>query len=277
MYVCIITPSMCVCVYSNTTLFVVTYSFLPELSRYRREFREISFIANGGFGKVYKARHRLDGIDYAIKKIAVTSSHADTWQQHLNEVQTLAKLNHANIVSYKAAWIEVAKIEVPFLCSPLKGHKSHNLHTSNYTEESKSDNFHSSKDSYSNGNSLYNNSKIYHLIRKIIATDMYTDVKVKQQSRRHGNISDFKIRQNISERFEELNSSIDITEEQIVEDNVAKHTDETYSDIVSFRNSKKSKNSNQTKDSSNYIDRNYLCEASTSQKICTYTSDEVSR
>lgn len=269
---------MCVYIYNNATLLVVTYSFLSELSRYHREFHEISFIANGGFGEVYKARHRLDGIDYAIKKIAVTSNQADTLQQHLNEVKTLAKLNHANIVSYKAAWIEVAKIEVPsFLCSSLKDHKSHNLHTSNYTEESKSDNLRSSKDSYNNGNSLYDNSKIYHLIRKITATDMYTDMKVKQQSRKCGNTSDFKIRQNVSERFEELNSSIEITEEQMVEDNVAKHTNETYSDIVSFRNSKKSKNSNQTKGSSNHIDHNYLCEASISQEICTYTSNEVSR
>lgn len=252
------------------------YSFLSELSRYCREFNEISFIAGGGFGEVYKARHRLDGIDYAVKKIAVTSSHANTLQQHLNEVKTLAKLNHANIVSYKAAWIEVAGIEVPsFYCSPLKDRKSHNLYTSYYTEESTSCNLHD------NGNSLYTLiiSKIYHLIRKITcANDMCTDMKVKHQNKKRGSTDDFEIRQNLSERLEELNSSIEIIEERVVEDNAANYIDETYSsDIVSFRNSKKSKNSNETKDSNNYTDHNYLCDESTSQEIYTYTSNEVSR
>ncbi|XP_011269109.1 eukaryotic translation initiation factor 2-alpha kinase 1 isoform X1 [Camponotus floridanus] len=220
-------------------------SFLSELSRYHREFNEISFIAGGGFGEVYKARHRLDGIDYAVKKIAVTSSHANTLQQHLNEVKTLAKLNHANIVSYKAAWIEVAGIEVPsFNCSPLKDHKSHKLHTSYCTEESTS----------------------YNLLDN--------DMKVKQQNKKRGSTDDFEIRQNLSERLEELNSSTENIEEWVVEDNAANYIDEISSDIVSFRNSKKSKISNETKDSNNYIDHNYLCDESTSQEIYTYTSNE---
>lgn len=189
----------------------------------------------------------------------------------------MAKLNHTNIVSYKAAWIEVARIEVPsFLCSPLKDRKSHKLCASNYTEESKSYNLHSTKDSYSNGNSLYALiiNKIYHLIRKITCvTDMCTDMKVKQQNRKRRSTGGFS--QNVSERFEELNS-FEVIEDRIVEDNVAKHTEEAYSDIVSFRNSKKSKNSNESKDSNSYTDHNYLCEESSSQEICTYTS-KVSR
>lgn len=40
-----------------------------EWSRYATEFEELSFIANGGFGQVYQARHKLDGGIYAIKKI----------------------------------------------------------------------------------------------------------------------------------------------------------------------------------------------------------------
>lgn len=81
-------------------------SSVTEWSRYHREFKEISFIAGGGFGNVFKALHRLDGIEYAIKKIKVRSDRIKNIMQHLKEVKTLAKLNHTNIVSYKGAWIE---------------------------------------------------------------------------------------------------------------------------------------------------------------------------
>ena len=36
-------------------------------SRYEEEFLEISEIASGEFGCVKRARHRLDGVDYAVK------------------------------------------------------------------------------------------------------------------------------------------------------------------------------------------------------------------
>ncbi|XP_043510018.1 eukaryotic translation initiation factor 2-alpha kinase 1-like isoform X2 [Frieseomelitta varia] len=81
-------------------------SSVAEWSRYHREFQEISFIAAGGFGNVFKALHRLDGIEYAIKKIKVPSDRVKNIMQHLEEVKTFAKLNHTNIVSYKGAWIE---------------------------------------------------------------------------------------------------------------------------------------------------------------------------
>ncbi|CAD1473469.1 unnamed protein product, partial [Heterotrigona itama] len=84
----------------------VSRSSVAEWSRYHREFQEISFIAAGGFGDVFKALNRLDGIEYAVKKIKVRSGRVKNIMQHLEEVKTLAKLNHTNIVSYKGAWIE---------------------------------------------------------------------------------------------------------------------------------------------------------------------------
>uniref|UniRef100_A0A182PWB3 non-specific serine/threonine protein kinase n=1 Tax=Anopheles epiroticus TaxID=199890 RepID=A0A182PWB3_9DIPT len=77
-----------------------------EWSRYYREFEELSFIAGGGFGKVYRSRNKLDGIVYAIKKVRIRSTTIKSVMVHLAEVKTLASLNHINIVPYKAAWLE---------------------------------------------------------------------------------------------------------------------------------------------------------------------------
>ncbi|XP_035446004.1 eukaryotic translation initiation factor 2-alpha kinase 1 [Spodoptera frugiperda] len=77
-----------------------------EWSRYHREFEELFFIAGGGFGSVFKAKHRLDGVEYAVKKVYIKSSDVDSIMTHLAEVKTIASLNHPNIVNYKAAWLE---------------------------------------------------------------------------------------------------------------------------------------------------------------------------
>lgn len=77
-----------------------------EWSRYHKEFEEICFIAGGGFGSVFKALHRLDGVEYAVKKVYIKSSNVNSIMTHLAEVKTIASLNHPNIVNYKAAWLE---------------------------------------------------------------------------------------------------------------------------------------------------------------------------
>lgn len=102
-----------VCVAKGQDLPVDLKSFWPlrqlvgmDWSRYHREFDEISYIAGGGFGKVYKARHKLDGIEYAVKKVIIKQTTINRVLVHLSEVKTLASLNHTNIVPYKAAWLE---------------------------------------------------------------------------------------------------------------------------------------------------------------------------
>lgn len=80
---------------------------INEWSHYNREFQEVSFIAKGGFGEVFKVRHRLDGNEYAMKKIFLRSEGIKSVMNYLSEVKTFASLNHSNIVQYKAAWIEL--------------------------------------------------------------------------------------------------------------------------------------------------------------------------
>lgn len=79
---------------------------MTEWTRYGQEFEEMGFISKGGFGNVFKARHRLDGTLYAVKKVVVPSRRVRNIMRYLEEVKTLAALNHPNIVPYKGAWIE---------------------------------------------------------------------------------------------------------------------------------------------------------------------------
>ncbi|KAK5645853.1 hypothetical protein RI129_004317 [Pyrocoelia pectoralis] len=78
-----------------------------EWSHYYREFDEIEYIAGGGFGQVYRVKHKLDGTDYAIKKIVIRSEGIKSVRNYLSEVKTFASLNHSNVVQYKAAWLEL--------------------------------------------------------------------------------------------------------------------------------------------------------------------------
>lgn len=73
------------------------------LSRYAQDFEESAFLGKGAFGEVIKARNRLDGRFYAIKKIRHTE---DRLTSILNEVMLLARLNHQYVVRYYAAWVE---------------------------------------------------------------------------------------------------------------------------------------------------------------------------
>ncbi|XKL63554.1 hypothetical protein PGB90_005918 [Kerria lacca] len=81
-------------------------SKLFEWSRYSSEYHELEFIARGGFGEVVKVQNKLDAGIYAIKKICLRYCSINRFIRGLSEVQMLAKLNHPNIVSYKAAWLE---------------------------------------------------------------------------------------------------------------------------------------------------------------------------
>lgn len=90
---------------------------LVRYSRYTSEFKEILALGRGGFGTVFRSRNVLDGREYAIKKIKISSplSVGGNVTKHLSqklhrvlrEVKCLALLDHPNIVRYYTAWLEV--------------------------------------------------------------------------------------------------------------------------------------------------------------------------
>ncbi|KAK6617529.1 hypothetical protein RUM44_005117 [Polyplax serrata] len=103
---------------SPETRLLVKPSIKFGSSRYAIEFEEIGFLASGGFGKVFKAKNKLDQVIYAVKKIPLKYHSITAFQKKLNEVKTLAKLNHSNIVQYKAAWLEPLFETSPTIQSP---------------------------------------------------------------------------------------------------------------------------------------------------------------
>ncbi|XP_041487270.1 interferon-induced, double-stranded RNA-activated protein kinase-like isoform X1 [Microtus oregoni] len=67
-------------------------------SRFKEYFEDIEEIGSGGFGQVFKAKHKIDGKTYAIKHVKYNTEKAE------REVTALATLNHVNIVQYHTCW-----------------------------------------------------------------------------------------------------------------------------------------------------------------------------
>lgn len=84
-----------------------------DIGRYERDFEEVGKLGKGGFGEVVKARNRIEGTFYAIKKIKHRANKLDSL---LSEVLSLARLNHQYIVRYYGTWVEEIQ-EVPSVFS----------------------------------------------------------------------------------------------------------------------------------------------------------------
>lgn len=76
----------------------------PASSRYKEDFIEEGRLGKGGFGEVVKARKKLDGQIYAIKKISSGSQGGLT--EVLKEVRLLSQLSHPAVVRYFNTWLE---------------------------------------------------------------------------------------------------------------------------------------------------------------------------
>lgn len=83
-------------------------------SRYDNDFVEINLLGKGGFASAFRARNKLDGIDYAVKKIRLGSDIEEESAQHkenpyekiFREIKNLARLEHVNVIRYYSSWLE---------------------------------------------------------------------------------------------------------------------------------------------------------------------------
>ncbi|ALC38648.1 wee [Drosophila busckii] len=78
-----------------------------NISRFKREFMQVSVIGIGEFGVVFQCVNRLDGCIYAIKKSKKPVAGSSFEKRALNEVWAHAVLGkHDNVVRYYSAWAE---------------------------------------------------------------------------------------------------------------------------------------------------------------------------
>uniref|UniRef100_A0A915PPF6 non-specific serine/threonine protein kinase n=1 Tax=Setaria digitata TaxID=48799 RepID=A0A915PPF6_9BILA len=77
-------------------------------SRLRNEFIFIEMLGKGGFGDVMLAKNKLDGNEYAIKRIPLDPKDERFNRKVTREAKLFSKLNHPNVVRYYSAWIEQA-------------------------------------------------------------------------------------------------------------------------------------------------------------------------
>ncbi|XP_076245858.1 eukaryotic translation initiation factor 2-alpha kinase 1 isoform X2 [Calliopsis andreniformis] len=210
-------------------------SLVTEWSRYRRDFQEISFIGGGGFGNVFKALHRLDGIEYAVKKIVVRSGHVKSIMQHLEEVKTLARLNHTNIVSYKGAWIEPT---LPLSIIPSLPSTSGIQNQANST---------------------------YCKVKEKYKTCVSQNINAQSQS----SCSSSSSGQNPNGN-EECNKNTKFKHgKRIVEENVSETIEKTNSNSISFR-SDSNQQQQVTENSTNYTSSDSVEESESNKKVCPY-------
>ncbi|EFQ85724.1 hypothetical protein PTT_19265 [Pyrenophora teres f. teres 0-1] len=97
-----------------------------QTDRYIREYTELEVVGKGGYGKVFKAKHKLDGSFYAVKRIMVSPTKIARIQEHgpeelesmLEEVRSLARFDHNNIVRYHNAWLEFTTMPTDAAAQP---------------------------------------------------------------------------------------------------------------------------------------------------------------
>jgi len=81
--------------------------------RFERDFEVLEIIGEGGFATVYKARNLLDDIEYALKKIVISTKNKKPAQIKaelqgvLNEIRCLAKIKNDFVTKYNHSWVEV--------------------------------------------------------------------------------------------------------------------------------------------------------------------------
>ncbi|CAL8993989.1 unnamed protein product [Prunus brigantina] len=78
---------------------------LPS-SRYLSDFEELQSLGHGGFGHVALCKNKLDGRQYAVKKIRLKDKSLPVNDRILREVATLSRLQHQHVVRYYQAWFE---------------------------------------------------------------------------------------------------------------------------------------------------------------------------
>lgn len=78
-------------------------------SRYEEDFERVELLGRGGFGEVWRCRHKIDKQDYAVKAVNFPTNGKDVERQKEmveREAKIWARVSHPNIVRYHSTWTE---------------------------------------------------------------------------------------------------------------------------------------------------------------------------
>jgi len=100
--------------HAQTSPTIIQPAILLSPPRYATDFAEIALLGRGGYGSVYHVRHRLDQVEYAVKKVVIKKGVLENelggkkggLERIMNEIKTLAQLHHVGIVRYFCSWVE---------------------------------------------------------------------------------------------------------------------------------------------------------------------------
>lgn len=101
---------------------------ISRVEKYDDAFDELEVIARGGFGTVCKARHKVDGGTYAVKKIIFEYREDSDYIKVMREVRNLSSLSNKYVVAYNNAWVQPVDQQYDFVSE------------SGYTDELSTDN-----------------------------------------------------------------------------------------------------------------------------------------
>lgn len=88
---------------THRSILTMAASTGDRYSRFDADFEVDQVLGKGAFGEVVRARNRLDGRFYAVKKVRHTSAEL---RSVVAEVMMLSRLNHQYVVRYFGAWME---------------------------------------------------------------------------------------------------------------------------------------------------------------------------
>lgn len=70
------------------------------------DFSIIKKLGDGAYSSVFKVKRNADGEIYALKQVKMLSLSEKEKENALNEVRILASIDHVNVISFKAAFID---------------------------------------------------------------------------------------------------------------------------------------------------------------------------
>ena len=91
---------------SYSSLTSSSYNLWVDAQTNLDDFTVISKLGEGSYSSVYHVQRKLDGKDYALKKVNLGTLGEKEKENAINEVRILASIKHPCVSSYKEAFVD---------------------------------------------------------------------------------------------------------------------------------------------------------------------------